>query len=127
MFSAKPLIAKCKIYDEIGTFHFRRPTPAEQQAYRDSMLVYDKKTKESVFNAATASSELFDLLVTNCDGFSLELADGNVTPFNANTLPEHYRQIDPAAKHWYDIIPVNVKQTLISALFPEVEVIDEKK
>lgn len=128
MLSAKPLSVKCRISDETGTFYFRRPEAHEHQAYLDARVIYNKKRNDADSNRATAAEEFFDLLVTDCDGFNMELADGSIVPFNKSTPIENVRQIKPTAKSWVDVIPTNAKNAMIFTLFEDAEVVtDEKK
>lgn len=128
MLSAKPLSVKCRIGDETGTFYFRRPEAAEHQAYLDARVVYNKKKNDADANRATAAEDFFDLLILNCDGLNMELADGSIKPFNKDVLIEDIRQIKPMAKVWFDLIPTHAKNNMIFALFEDAEVVtDEKK
>jgi len=128
MLSAKPLSIKCRIGDETGTFYLRRPEAHEHQSYLDARVIYNKKRNDADTNRATAAEEFFDLLVTDCAGLNMELADGSIHPFNKDTPAEMIRQIKATAKNWFDLIPTHAKNNMIYALFEDAEVIvDEKK
>lgn len=127
MLSAKPLSIKCRIGDETGIFYLRRPEASEHQAYLDARVVYNKKRNDADTNRATAAEEFFDLLIINCDGMNMELADGSIQPFNKDTTPELFKQIKPLAKNWFDLIPTHAKNNMIFALFEDAEVVVEEK